>query len=206
MKRVLRTPSATELDTIRITMYLKPVIYESANVLSTVSYDDHERKYKTDTPSRLINGSLSGPGEELEPPIREEWEHFISDCQFLIKEVGFTIVSQNTSEDSRKSEYFVVFGMKDEPCGTLVYDLRISDHPFDASFPDEAKDEALKYLQMHNVLDGTANKAGIDFAVEKVTVGSVNEDSWDKAFNRLYRKLKDMRNTIRARLNSRRDD
>ena len=52
----------------------------------------------------------------------------------------------------------------------------------------------------------TANKAGIDFAVEKVTVGSVNEDSWDKAFNRLYRKLKDMRNTIRARLNSRRDD
>lgn len=199
MKKLIR-----DENFIKVTMYLKPIIYDSAEVLSSV-YQDDKHRYHTDVnPSRRINGPLSGVGEELEPPIREELDSFIEDCRFLIKELGFTIISQTTSEDSKKSEYFIIFGMNDEPCGTLVFDLRISDHPLDATFPEEAKDEALEYLKINNVLDGTATKAGIDFAVEKVTIGSVSEDSWDKAFNRLFNTLKGIRNKIRARLNSRR--
>lgn len=169
--------------------------------------DKNKHLYHTDVnPSRRINGPLSDVGEELEPPIREELDHFIEDCRFLIRELGFVIISQNISEDSKKSEYFIVFGMEDEPCGTLVFDLRISDHPLDTTFPESAKDEVLEYLKMNNVLDGTATKAGIDFAVEKVTISSVSEDSWDKAFNRLFNTLKNMRNKVRARLNARKDD
>jgi len=76
----------------------------------------------------------------------------------------------------------------------LVYDLRISDHPLDVTFPEEWKDYALDYLKMNNVLDGTATKAGIDFSVEKIVVGGHALDTWDKAFNRLYLVLKKMHN------------
>lgn len=197
-------PAELAENQIKITMYLKPVIYDSASVLGSVFFDKNKHRYHTDVnPARQINGPLSGPGEELEPPIREELNNFIEDCRFLLKELKFTIISQHTSEDSKKSEYFIVFGMNDEPCGTLVYDLRVSDHPLDATFPEESKDEVLEYLKMNNILDGSASKAGIDFVVEKVTIGSVNEDSWDKAFNRLFNTLKSMRNKIRARLKSR---
>lgn len=202
MKRLSRNH-----ETINVRMYLKPIIHESSEIVSSVYYDKNKHRYHTDVnPSRRINGPLSDVGEELEPPIREELEHFIEDCRFLIRELGFVIISQNTSEDSKKSEYFIVFGMEDEPCGTLVFDLRISDHPLDTTFPESAKDEVLEYLKMNNVLDGTATKAGIDFAVEKVTISSVSEDSWDKAFNRLFNTLKNMRNKVRARLNARKDD
>ena len=120
---------------------------------------------------------------------------------WLIREVGFTVIKQTRSEDSEKSEYVIIYGIDDTPCGTLVYDLRISDHPFDAQFPEELKDEVVQYLNIHKILDDTAAKAGIDFQVEKVTVGSVINDTWDRAFNRLYKKLKEIRRKIRVRLN-----
>ena len=95
--------------------------------------------------------------------------------------------------------------MKDKPCGTLVYELRLSNHPFDATFPEELKDAALQYLKINNILDGTATKAGIDFQIEKVTVGSVQNDSWERAFNRLYIRLKQIKNKIMIRLKTKGD-
>lgn len=203
MKKLIHSISPED-NVIHIIMYLHPIIYDNAPVLSSVQFDEKTRRYTTDTnPARRITGPLSDKGESLEPPIQEEWDHFVDDCRFLIKELGFTIISESTSETSKKSEYFIVFGLNGTPCGTIVYDLRISDHPLDAKFPEDAKDRAFEYLKMENVLDGTASKAGIDFQVEKVTVGIVSEDSWNSAFNRLYEKLKRMRDKIRKRLNSR---
>lgn len=189
---------------IRVTMYLKPTFYEDSFVFSTVSFNKEEHMYHTDVnPDRIINGPLSGPGEELEYPIRQEYELFINDCVFLIEEVGFTIISEKTSENSRKSEYIIMFGLKDRPCGTLIFDLRISDHPFDAKFPEEAKEQALEYLKVNNILDTNIVKDGVNFSVEKVTVGSVKNDSWDRAFNRLYQVLRSMKRRIITRLNER---
>lgn len=197
---------------IKVVMYLYPIIYNNSNF--TQNYDDdivasvsHDKSgYHTNVnPNRIINGPLSEPGEPLEAPINDEWEHFIEDCKFLIKELDFTIISSNRSTDSEKSEYIIVFGMKDKPCGTLVYELRLSDHPFDATFPEELKDAALQYLKINNILDGTATKAGIDFQIEKVTVGSVQNDSWERAFNRLYIRLKQIKNKIMIRLKTRGD-
>lgn len=193
------------LPEIRVTMYLYPLLFENSKiVLGSVSYNKSKRQYHTDVnPYRVINGPFTEWGNELEPPIKDEYESFLDDCRWLINEVGFTILKQYRSTESKKSEYIVVFGIGDKPCGSIVYELRISDHPLDVSFPEDIKDEVLELLKMNKVLDGSATKAGIDFAVEKVTVGVVINDTWDKAFNRLHTKLKQMKNSISKRNNSR---
>ena len=207
IKQDIKQPQVSDEYTIHIVMYLHTIIYNDIAIYAAAGYDPKDKRYRTDiNPARVINGPLSGPGEELEPPISEEWEGFIEDCKWLVKELGFTIIHSNRSDDSEKSEYVITYGIDTTPCGTIVYDLRLSDHPFDATFPEELKDEALKYLTINKILDGTATKEGIDFQVEKVTVGSVRNDTWDRAFNRLYLKLKEMRRKIKTRLNERSND
>lgn len=203
MKKLLK-PTTSILDlvkenTIHVTMYLHPTVYsDSQFITSSINYNKNTKKYETDiNPYREINGPLSNYGEELEPPIKEEYEEFIKDCKDLIEMSGFIIINSYTSTDSKKSEYVILFGINDEPCGKLVYDLRISDHPFDATFPDEFKEEALNYLKMNKVLDESATEAGINFSVEKVTVGSVQHDTWNRAFTRLGNTLDKMRRRIR---------
>jgi len=182
---------------IHINMYLQPIFYEDSDIFSTVTYDDKTRRYNTDTnPTRIMNGPLSGPGEELEAPIKEEWLSFIDDCKYLVKETGFTIINTDVSIDSKKSQYLIIFGIDDTPRGTIVYDLRLSDHAFNATFPQEYKDKAIEYLKMNDILDGSATEKGIDFKVQKVTVGSVKNDTWNRAFNRLYDRLKQMKSKI----------
>lgn len=192
------------LESIRVVMYLRPEIYlNSAVVTSSVKWDNDKKKYYTDVnPDRRINGPLSDYGQELESPIKEEYNAFIEDCIWLIEECGFKIIKRTTSTDSKKSEYVTVFGMNDNPCGSLIFELRLSDHPLDVSFPEDLKDEVLEYLKMENILNDSASKAGINFRVEKVTVGSVANDSWERAFDRLYIKLKQMRKKVRTRLKS----
>ncbi len=204
-KLINSTTSISDLvteNTIHVTMYLHPTIYsDSQFVLSSIQYNKHTKKYETDVnPYREINGTLSQYGQDLENPIKGEYEEFKRDCLWLIKELGFTVIKQKTSTSSKKSEYIILFGIDDTPCGTLVYDLRISDHPFDAKFPEELKDAALEYLKMNNVLKGEATKAGIDFVIEKITVGTTRNDAWDKAYNRLYIMLNKMKRDVKIRL------
>lgn len=193
--------SILEENQIHIVMYWNPIFYDDSAVFATVTTTNKGREYHTDINKLTqLNGPLSGPGEELGAPLADEWNGFLDDCDFLIRELGFTIISRKRSETSKKSEYFVVFGLDDIPVGSIVFDLRISDHPFDASFPEEAKDEALEYLKVNKILDGTATKAGIDFQVENVLVGTVPHDSWDRAFKRVFLKLKSMRRHVNALL------
>ena len=201
MKKLIYTNNQSNI--IYLTIYLRPEIFiNSEVVLGSIQWDNIKKKYQTDVnPYRYINGPLSEYGEELEPPIREEYDEFIQDCLWLIDNAGFTIIKQETSQDSKKSEYVIVFGMEDDPCGTLVFDLRISDHPFDATFPEELKDEVIDLLKMDKVLDGSATKAGINFRIEKVTIGAVVNDSWSRAFDRLGNVLDKMRNRVRKQLN-----
>lgn len=210
MKRYIKSTSATleELsqdinpdNIIHITMYLHPTIFADSQVVTAaISYDENNKRYHTDVnPSRVINGPLPEYGEELETPIRQEYDAFIEDCVELVDMFGFTIIARNRSEDSGKSEYLLLFGMKDKPCGLIVYDLRLSDHPFDATFPEEFKEKAMEYLTMNKILDDSASRAGINFEVEKVTIGAVNNDTWDKALNRLFLRLKRMRNKIQQK-------
>jgi len=204
MKRYIHASS--DLETIHVTMYLHPIIYAGSQVItSAVKVGPKKGEYHTDVaPDRVINGPLSEYGEELQSPLKEEYESFIEDCLWLVKEMGFIIINTHQSVDSKKSEYVIVYGLKNKPCGSIVYDLRLSDHPFDATFPEECKEEALEYLKINKILDGSATEAGIDFSVEKVTVGSVKFDTWDRAFQRLYAKLKIMAKRIQVRLTSRR--
>lgn len=202
-------------DVVKVVMYLRPIIYEDSDFIvdfenSNVSasvYLAPDGRYHTDVnPDRRINGPLSKKGEELSSPIKDEWDSFLDDCKFLVKENGFTIIDTDRSETSKKSEYIILFGMNDNPCGSLVFDLRISDHPFDATFPEEYQDIAYEYLTINKILDGTATKAGIDFCVEGVLVGGVKHDSWDRAFYRVDLKLKQIRRRIRKRLNVRKSN
>ena len=209
MKRYIHSDTQV-FSAINVTIYLHPIIYADSEfiqdivpVASTVSIDDHG-KYHTDTnPSKVINGPLSDYGVELEPPISDEWNNFVDDCKWLIKEVGFTEIKSERSITSKKSEYVLLYGIDDSPCGSIIYDLRISEHPFDAIFPEEYKDAALEYLKMNKILDGTATKAGIDFQIEKITVGSVKYDTWDRALNRLYNLLRTLKKKVQIRLKTR---
>lgn len=194
MKRIINS------NVIEVTMYLSPIVAESSKILSSVSFDQSKHKYHTDVnPEYKTSKPLSDYGEELEPPLADEFNRFKEDCVFLIKELGFCIISQYTSTDSNKSEYIITYGLADDPCGTLVFDIRISDHAIDAVFPEDVKDQAVEYLKMNKVIDGSATKQGIDFCVEQVIIGSVTEDTWDRAFNRLFDRLKRMKNKIRVR-------
>ena len=94
---------------IKLTMYLQPIIYETSAILGADTYSNDNHKYHTDVnPYRVITGPLSQYGETLEPPIADEWESFVEDCKWLIKELGFTILSSSRSDDSKKSEYVIV--------------------------------------------------------------------------------------------------
>ena len=188
-----------ESDVIHITMYLYPEIYSDFRSVTGSTYFGSDKKYHTDVnPATIINGPLSEYGQDLVPPIQEEFDTFKNDCEWLVKQMGFTVIKRYTSTDSKKSEYIIVFGLDDKPYGKIVYDLRISDHPFDATFPEDLKDEALEYLKMNKVLDGSATKAGIEFQIEKITIGQHRDDTWDKAFYRLSLLLKRMRRHIQV--------
>ena len=201
MKRYIRSTIKDD-NTIRVTMYLEPVFYEDSEIFTAVSYDPKVHRYNTDVnPQRVLNGPLNEKGEQLQPPISHEYEEFINDCKWLVKELGFHVLSEYRSQDSEKSEYVIVYGLKDIKCGTIIYDLRISDHFLEnLKFPDQIKSQIVELLKVENVLDGDATYAGIEFRVEQVVVGGVKNDSWNDAFHRLYNILKKMKSTIQIRI------
>lgn len=199
MKFTIRASSSyTGIPTIHIQMFIKPIFYEDSRIASSVEFDEHTKKWISDNnPSRIINGPLSGPGEELGSPISEEYDTFIEDCKFIIKQCGFIIIHSERSDTSNKSEYILMFGMNNKPYGRLVFDFRISDHALkEQHFPDRFKEKAKEYLTMNHILDGTAQEQGIDFQVDKVLVGNVQNDTWNRALNRLAGRLKILKSKV----------
>lgn len=199
MKRIIKTSiNGIELPTIRIQMYIKPIFYEDSKIASSVKFDKNRKKWISDNnPSRIINGPLSGPGEELGSPISEEYDRFIDDCKFVIEQFGFIIIHSERSDTSNKSEYVLMFGMKNKPYGKLVFDFRISDHALEKQqFPDNFKEKAKQYLTMNHILNGDAQEQGIDFQVDHVLVGNVVNDTWDRALNRLANRLRILKNKV----------
>lgn len=172
---------------IQVTMFLHPIIYINSEVLGSDTTDvSPKNMYK--------NFPLPGDGEELEPPIKDEWGSFIRDCKFIIKEAGFTIKKSEPSNEFDESECIITYGKENKLGGTIACNLRISEHPFDAAFPEAYKVKVKEYFKGKNILDGTARKAGIDFQVEKVIVDGVETDSWCNAISQLYTLMKDKKN------------
>lgn len=204
MKRIISNDILVDENTIRVVMFWEPIFYEDSEIFAATSFDPKKHRYHTDVnPSRIINKCLSEDGEELEQPLKGEWESFIKDCKWLVETVGFTIIKSYRSEVSKKSEYVIVFGINDTPCGKVIYDLRISDHTIDdLSFPQEVKDMVMEYLKVNKVLDGSATEAGIDFKISQVLVGGVKNDTWDRAFNRLHNVLRKMKSSVQVKLKS----
>lgn len=199
MKRIIKTSiSEIELPVIHIQMYIKPIFYEDSKIASSVKFDKNKKKWVSDNnPSRIINGPLSGPGEELGSPISEEYNRFIDDCKFVIEQFGFIIIHSERSDTSNKSEYVLMFGMKNKPYGKLIFDFRISDHALEKQqFPDNFKEKAKQYLTMNHILNGDAQEQGIDFQVDHVLVGNVINDTWDRALNRLANRLRILKNKV----------
>lgn len=190
--------SYTDIQAIHIQMFIKPIFYEDSRIASSVEFDKHTKKWVSDNnPSRIINDALSGPGEELGSPISEEYDRFIDDCKFIIKQCGFIIIHSERSDTSNKSEYILMFGMKNKPYGRLVFDFRISDHALKGQqFPDSFKEKAKEYLTMNHILGGSAQEQGIDFQVDHVLVGNVHNDTWNKALNRLAGRLKILKSKV----------
>ena len=170
-------PSNIE-NRIQVTVYLYPLLYVDSEVFDSALTDVNQTIF--------INPPLPGLGEELENPIKDEWERFIKDCVFVTKEAGFTIINNEYDSESNKSEAVITYGVGTKPSGTIICNLRISEQPFDAAFPEEYKAKVQEYLKESSILDGTARKAGIDFQVEKVIVNDIETDSWLNGFNKLY--------------------
>lgn len=195
---VKASSSYTGIPTIHIQMFIKPIFYEDSRAASSVEFDKYTKKWVSDNnPSRIINGPLSGPGEELGSPISEEYDRFIEDCKFIIKQCGFIIIHSERSDTSNKSEYILMFGMKNKPYGRLVFDFRISDHALkEQHFPDRFKEKAKEYLTMNHILNDTAQEQGIDLQVDHVLVGNVRNDTWNRALNRLADRLKILKSKV----------
>lgn len=193
--------SELDLPTIKVSIFIEPIFYEDTPLIASV--EKIGNKWITDNnPSRILNGPLSDNGQELEPPIKDEYERFIRDCKDMIKLSDFTIIDSMRSTVSNKSEYVIFFGMNDEPYGKVVVELRISDHILDKyKFPDEIKQKALEYLKINKILDGSATEANIDFQIEKVVVGGIKNDTWARALTRLGNILDAVRVKIRKAIN-----
>ena len=149
---------------LQVTIYLYPILYED---------------------TKIINGYLPDFGEELESPIKECWESFIKDCKFVIQEAGFTVKSINNKE-LMKPEVVLSYCKDHVVYGTMTVKLRVSDNPFDATFPEAYKENVLEYLNENSILDGTATKAGMDFQVEKVIAAGETLVYWYDAMYHLY--------------------
>ena len=195
---VKASSSYTDIPTIHVQMFIRPIFYENSRIASSVEFDEDKKKWVSDNnPSRIITGPLSGPGEELGSPISEEYDRFIEDCKFIIEQCGFIIIHSERSDTSNRSEYIWVFGMKSKPYGRLVFDFRISDHALKGQqFPDNFKEKAKQYLTMNHILDGTAQEQGIDFQVDRVLVGNVRDDTWIRALNRLAGRLEVLKSRV----------
>ena len=163
---------------IQVTVYLHPLLYVDSEVFDSALTDVNQNIF--------INPPLPGLGEELENPIKDEWERFIRDCVFVTKEAEFTIINNEYDSESNKSEAVITYGIGNKPHGTIICNLRISEHPFDTTFPKAYKEKVQEYLKESSILNGTARKAGIDFQVEKVIVDGIETDSWLNGFNKLY--------------------
>lgn len=135
--------------------------------------------------TKIINGYSTYFGEELENPIKECWASFIKDCRFVIQEAGFTVKSTNNNE-LIKPEVVLSYCKDHVVYGTMTVKLRVSDNPFNATFPEEYKEKVLEYLNENSILDGTATKAGIDFQVEKVVAAGTTLAFWSDAMLQLY--------------------
>lgn len=172
---------------MHITMYLHPLIYINSVFLGSAITDvTPDNKY--------INHPLPGDGEELEPPIKDEWKSFIRDCKFVVNEAGFTILKSEQNNAAKKSEHIITYGIENIPCGTVVCNLQVSENPFDVAFPEEYKEKVQEYLQENSILDGTARKAGIDFQVEQVTIDDIKTDSWCDVITKLYELMRNQMN------------
>ena len=195
---VKASSSYTDIPTIHVQMFIRPIFYENSRIASSVEFDKDKEKWVSDNnPSRIINGPLSGPGEELGSPISEEYDRFIEDCKFIIEQCGFIIIHSERSDTSNRSEYIWVFGMKNKSYGRLVFDFRISDHALKGQqFPDSFKEKAKQYLTMNHILDGTAQEQGIDFQVDRVLVGNVRDDTWNRALNRVAGRLEVLKSRV----------
>ena len=200
MVKYIKTDKSN-LQTINVTIFIEPIFYEDTPLIASV--EKIGNKWITDNnPSRILNGPLSNSGQELEPPIKDEYERFIRDCKDMIQLSGFTIINSMRSTVSNKSEYVIFFGMNDEPYGKVVVELRISDHVLDKyEFPSYLRQKALEYLKMNKILDGSATEANIDFQIEKVVVGGIKNDTWARALIRLGNILDAVRVKIRKIIN-----
>lgn len=167
------------MKTVKVTVYLHPLIFKDSAVLGPDA-DESD-------PSQ-INGS--GNGDELENPVRGEWDSFVEDCIWLVKEVGFTVIRDERNESPEKAGRIITFGTSDVPRGRIALELRVSERPFDVSFPEIFKERVSERLKMDLILDGAAADAGIDFQVDKVRIGKRKMKDLNDSFNLLYRVLK----------------
>ena len=157
---------------------------------------NHARPYHTDVnPNRKLYGPLSDSNDVLDGDLKLEWDAFIEDCYWLIRDMGFTVLMRDPEPKSPKSRYFIMFGVDDTPYGLMVFDLRISDHSQsngNPQFRDADKQPTVNKLKELGILDENIKVSEVTFVMENVLVGSVGKknpnkyDTWDNAYNRVY--------------------
>lgn len=208
MKKYIQSISSNVDSPVEVTIYLHPIIHVGSKIFEQVSKSavngscagKKNKAYTHIKPEQIINGSLSEYGEELENPISDEWDSLVNDFKWYVEEFGFKIIKITRSDESKKSEYVLQYSIDNKTYGTLIYNLKISENPFDATFPEAYKDIALEYLQMQKVLDGSAAKVGIDFQVEKVIVDSVKYDTLENAYTGLDNVIARIKKQIRNKI------
>ena len=156
---------------MHITMYLYPNIFLNSEVLSSFEID--EKAIKTPdyfNTTRYVNGPLEKDSDEWSDPANQ-WKDFIKGILNYAEYFKFTQESFKRADDADKSRVEIKLSLKNEIDISIVLELRISDDPFDSTFPEEAKAEVLKSLAIPNALSPNAGKVGV-FEIEKVIVDS----------------------------------
>jgi hypothetical protein len=173
---------------INMTIYLYPNIFLNSNVLSSFEIDEKSIKgsdcFNT---TRYVNGPLEKDSDEWSDPANQ-WKDFIAHILDYATFFKFTQESFKRADDANKSRVEIKLSLKNEIDISIVLELRISDDPFDSTFPEEAKEEVLKHLAITNILSPNAGEIGV-FEIEKILVDSEMFRFYLDAVDHLFEKI-----------------
>lgn len=173
-----------------ISVYLKPLIYKNSEILNGTLFDANVYKKGPWNDTSVMLNSTVGDGEELENPLESEFDSFAEECKWLVKEAGFTFAETERATETDRILYSISFYKGEAQCGSILFEIKISENPFDESFPENYKAIILEHITPEKLLDGTTKDVGIDFQVEKVVVENMEKNSWYQALDGIYDCLK----------------
>lgn len=198
--------TASDFDAcdIKVSVVLDPCVDSEGRVIYSSDYVEVLGYDRADA----VKVPLSDPGEMLNAQLRVDLNEFLDDCEDLIQEQGFQILTQFDSLVSSKSRYFViVFGEPGKELVELGFEICVTEHPAKRSVPKDLEDQINEDPRVVDMKE----REGVGYMSLKlreiIIGGSIGKNgrsyTWQDALDTLEGKLAQCRNKVKKLHNRR---